>query len=115
MKPQDERNHVQGLMSKAALEKQLRQLKKVSEQPAVKERAPAPGLRFTVLHCCCVLMTTFFVVSVLGGGSRNGVCWAGLPQLDNLGCWHRLCFLHFFIKRPCALRNLRAHGSEVVN
>jgi len=43
MKPQDERNHVQGLMSKAALEKQLRQLKKVSDQPAIKDKAPAPG------------------------------------------------------------------------
>ena len=43
MKPQDERNHVQGLMSKAALEKQLRQLKKVSDQPAIKDKEPAPG------------------------------------------------------------------------
>ena len=37
MKPQDDRNHDQGLMSKAALEKQLRQLKKVSDQPVVKK------------------------------------------------------------------------------
>ena len=42
LKPQEERNHVQGLMSKAALEKQLRQLKKTADLPSSKQ-APQPA------------------------------------------------------------------------